>query len=217
MNGGTSSVSGLCILVFVGVGCWEIKSLDHRNGQELVEVFNFVLVTVGHHGNPNIPNFTGLDRFKGEVIHSKEFKHALGFVDKRVCVVGIGNSGGDIAAELSKYSQVFLSTRRGVWIRQRLSVAGMPWDYTFHSRFRLWLHNLIPRKLSNYILKKQLNHKVDHDLYCLKPQNEPDATHPTVNDELPNRIACGMVRVKSNIRRFTETGKWLANCVALEL
>lgn len=30
--------------------------------------------------------------------------------------------------------------------------------------------------------------------------------HPTVNDELPNRIAAGTVRVKPQIRRFTERG-----------
>ena len=58
----------------------------------------------------------------------------------------------------------------------------------------------------NYLVKKQISDKIDHELYALKPLNEPDATHPTVNDELPNRIACGMVKVKPNIRHFTETG-----------
>lgn len=29
--------------------------------------------------------------------------------------------------------------------------------------------------------------------------------HPTVNDELPNRILSGTVQVKPNIRRFHET------------
>ncbi|XP_039587176.1 flavin-containing monooxygenase 5-like, partial [Passer montanus] len=29
--------------------------------------------------------------------------------------------------------------------------------------------------------------------------------HPTVNDDLPNRIISGRVRVKPNVREFTET------------
>ncbi|KAK3714624.1 hypothetical protein RRG08_020880 [Elysia crispata] len=191
---------------FESTGCWEIKSLDHKTGQEVSEIFGFALIAIGHHGDPNIPSFPGLNSFKGKTIHSKEFTDVFDFAGKRVCVIGIGNSGGDIAAELSKYSQVFLSTRRGAWIRRRLASTGMPWDYTFHSRFRWWIHSLVPRQISNYILKRQLSHFIDHDLYGLKSLSEPDSTHPTANDELPGRIACGMVRVKPNIERFTDTG-----------
>ena len=58
----------------------------------------------------------------------------------------------------------------------------------------------------NYLMKKQISARIDHELYGLKSMSEPDATHPTINDELPNRIACGMVKVKPNIHHFTETG-----------
>lgn len=39
--------------------------------------------------------------FKGRYLHSQEYKDAEAFRGKRVLVVGIGNTGGDIAAELS--------------------------------------------------------------------------------------------------------------------
>lgn len=191
---------------FQKTGRWEITSRDNSTGQDLKETFDFVLIATGHHGGPNLPSFPGLDTFQGQTMHSKEFKDALGFSDKRACVVGIGNSGGDITSELSKYCEVFLSTRRGVWILHRLANNGMPWDYSFHTRASRWFQSLVPRKLRNYLWKKDLSTKVDHELYSLKSLSEPDSTHPTVNDELPNRIACGMVKVKPNIRGFTETG-----------
>ncbi|RUS83753.1 hypothetical protein EGW08_008504, partial [Elysia chlorotica] len=187
-------------------GRWDVKSRDHKTGQEITEVFHFVLVATGHHGGPNLPSFPGLDTFKGQTMHSKEFKDALGHVGKRACVIGIGNSGGDISSELSKYCQTILSTRRGAWIMHRLTKNGLPWDYEFHRRSALWILSLMPRNLRNYLVKRDLSAKVDHDLYALKSLSEPDSTHPTVNDELPNRIACGMAQIRPDVRHFTETG-----------
>ena len=43
-------------------------------------------------------------------------------------------------------------------------------------------------------------------MYGLKPDHAFFAQHPMVNDELPNRVACGSVIVKPNIKCFTETG-----------
>lgn len=47
-------------------------------------------------------SLTGLDRFKGEIVHSHDYKTLTGYEDKRIVVIGIGNSGGDAAVELSR-------------------------------------------------------------------------------------------------------------------
>lgn len=44
---------------------------------------------------------SGLKGFKGKTYHSREYKGPEGFKGKRVLVVGLGNSGCDIATELS--------------------------------------------------------------------------------------------------------------------
>ena len=47
-------------------------------------------------------------RFKGRVVHSHDYKNSTGFEDKRIVIIGIGNSGGDAAVELSRVaSQVY--------------------------------------------------------------------------------------------------------------
>ena len=47
---------------------------------------------------------------------------------------------------------------------------------------------------------------LDHDLYGLRPKHRFLEQHPTLNDDLPNRIACGTIIVKPDIARLTTTG-----------
>jgi len=122
-------------------------------------------------------------------------------------VVGIGNSGGDIAVELSKVAKsVHLSTRTGSWILNRVWDRGEPSDLVFLNRFTFALKRLMPRWLQNSIIERKLNRRFDHGRFGLRPEHRFLEAHVTVNDELPNRIACGTVVVKPNIGKFTETG-----------
>lgn len=43
----------------------------------------------------------GIEKFKGRYFHSRDYKNSQEFLDKKVIVIGIGNSGLDIAVELS--------------------------------------------------------------------------------------------------------------------
>lgn len=43
----------------------------------------------------------GIERFRGQYFHSRQYKHPDVFQGKRVLVVGMGNSGVDIAVEAS--------------------------------------------------------------------------------------------------------------------
>lgn len=45
--------------------------------------------------------FKGIDKFNGKLIHTQQYKDSRGFEDKRVLVVGIGNSAADAAVDIS--------------------------------------------------------------------------------------------------------------------
>ena len=47
----------------------------------------------------------GFEKFKGKVLHSHSYKQPFEFQDKKVVVIGIGNSGGDISVELGKHAE----------------------------------------------------------------------------------------------------------------
>ncbi|SFE91462.1 putative flavoprotein involved in K+ transport [Bacillus sp. OV194] len=71
-----------------------------------------VIAATGAFAHPYIPDMEGLSRFKGTVLHSSQYKNTEGFVDKRVVVVGGGNSAVQIAYELAEVAHVTIATRR---------------------------------------------------------------------------------------------------------
>lgn len=77
-----------------------------KSGEAKTEVFDAVIVCSGHHGEKHIPRFPGLGEFKGQILHSHDYRKPLDFTGKRVLVVGLGNSGGDIASEIGQVGQV---------------------------------------------------------------------------------------------------------------
>ena len=52
---------------FATTGQWEVKYRDVGGGEEKTQVFDAILACTGHHADKNVPDFPGLDRFKGKV------------------------------------------------------------------------------------------------------------------------------------------------------
>ncbi|CEF59285.1 Flavin monooxygenase FMO family and Flavin monooxygenase (FMO) 5 family and Dimethylaniline monooxygenase, N-oxide-forming family and Flavin monooxygenase-like family-containing protein [Strongyloides ratti] len=187
-------------------GNWVITYSDNNNKIKS-EVFNGVLLCTGHHKIPNWPEkFPGQDKFKGKITHAHNYKDHRGYEDKIVVVVGVGNSGGDIAVELSRISKsVNLVTRRGTWVFNRIFDFGVPFDIVLNRRFLFSLKRFTPSWLNNAIIESKLTKRFDHKMYGLQPKHRVLSAHPTVNDELPNRLACGTIKIRPNIKCFGET------------
>jgi len=70
------------------------------NGIRCNQEFDLVVVCIGLYSNiPNIPQLPGQDCFKGEILHSSEFKSRDQLKGKKVVVVGFGKSATDAALE----------------------------------------------------------------------------------------------------------------------
>ncbi|XP_033920290.1 dimethylaniline monooxygenase [N-oxide-forming] 5-like isoform X2 [Melopsittacus undulatus] len=191
---------------FAATGQWEV--VTESEGKQEAAIFDAVLVCTGHHTEAHLPlsSFPGINNFKGNYIHSRDYKDTQDFTDKRVVVIGIGNSGADLAVEISQTAkQVFLSTRRGAWIFNRVGPHGYPIDTILTTRTNAFLKNLLSQSMVSNSVEKQLNARFNHSLYGLKPKHRVLDQHPTINDDLPNRIISGRVLVKPNIQEFTET------------
>ncbi|XP_042339776.1 dimethylaniline monooxygenase [N-oxide-forming] 5 [Plectropomus leopardus] len=184
-------------------GQWDVET-ENKEGKKEKHIFDAVMICIGHHCQPNLPlhDFPGIDTFKGKYFHSRDYKTPEEWRNKKVVVIGIGNSGGDIAVELSRVTkQLYLSTRRGAWILNRVGDNGLPLDLSFN-RVLNFLRRILPFGFFCSLGEKVLNQRFDHALYNLKPKHRLFSQHPTMNDELPNRILSGTVLVKPNIRRF---------------
>ena len=86
-------------------GKWKLIVKDLNNGSIVEEVFDGVMVCSGLNNKPVLPTFKDQHKFKGRLIHSHSYRKPNGYEDKTVVVVGIGNSAGDIAVELSTFAK----------------------------------------------------------------------------------------------------------------
>jgi len=158
------------------------------------------MVCSGHHWKPNVVSFKAQDKFKGKVLHSHAYKDQKGFEDKTVVVVGIGNSGVDVAVELSRHSkQVYLATRSGAWIASRIQY-GLPADLVANTRLGYYLPFSVREKLGQVMLQQITG---DIGNFGLKAKFSALSAHPTINGELLGRIIVGSVIAKPNIAEFT--------------
>ena len=108
----------------------------HRRGNEWVAVVNgsevpgrAVVMATGIMSKPVSPQIPDMDSFAGEIIHSVQYRRPEPFLGKRVLVVGVGNSGGEIASELGNAGiDVTILVRRGANVVPR-AIAGVPIQY----------------------------------------------------------------------------------------
>ncbi|XP_017284329.1 flavin-containing monooxygenase 5 [Kryptolebias marmoratus] len=189
---------------FSRTGQWEVVT-ENKDGLEERHVFDAVICCSGHYTYPNLPlkDFPGIETFEGKYMHSWDYKGPEDMYGKRVVVIGIGNSGGDIAVEGSRVAeQVYMSTRRGAWVIRQVSDNGLPVDMKYNTRFVHILFQLLPINVLNWIGENKLNAMYDHTMYALKPKHRLFSQIPVINDDLPLKILSGSVIIKPNVKEI---------------
>jgi cation diffusion facilitator CzcD-associated flavoprotein CzcO len=73
-----------------------------------------VVIATGHYNEPIVPTWPGKDRFGGTLVHSGAYRSGSEYARRSVLVVGIGNSGAEIAADLVEQgaTRVAIAVRR---------------------------------------------------------------------------------------------------------
>jgi cation diffusion facilitator CzcD-associated flavoprotein CzcO len=85
-----------------------------------------VVIASGHNTEPSMPSVPGLEKFKGKVIHSAQYANAKPFAGQSVLVIGMGNTGAEIALDLAENgARPTISLRNGVHIVPR-DLFGIP-------------------------------------------------------------------------------------------
>ncbi|CAK1596581.1 unnamed protein product [Parnassius mnemosyne] len=84
---------------------WDVSFKDLTTGVSETREYDYVFVCNGHYNTPFIPSIPGLKEFKGDVMHSHDYRVPDLFTGKRVLVIGAGPSGMDIALEVTSVAQ----------------------------------------------------------------------------------------------------------------
>ena len=79
-------------------GEWTVNV--NRNGEEVVLRPKQLVLATGMSGIPNVPEFPGAERFKGDQHHSSKHPGGESYKGKRCVVIGSNNSAHDICADL---------------------------------------------------------------------------------------------------------------------
>ena len=112
-----------------------------NDGQKIVEC-DYLAVCSGQHQNANDPRSTfPFDQFTGTFSHSISYKtpYTEQFTNKTVLVVGGGETGSDLAVELSSTvaKRVYMSIREGQWFQARI-LGQQPADVMYTMLMRIW-------------------------------------------------------------------------------
>ncbi len=173
-------------------GGWELEAGGEKH------LFDLLVVGNGHHWDPRYPNFPG--QFDGPQIHSHYYIdpiEPLDLRDKRVLVVGIGNSAVDITSELSRKgvsAAVFISTRSGAYIVPKF-VLGRPIDHW--AKTNPYLPFKMQRVMSG-ILPRLFSGPMEN-FGLPKPNHRFYQTHATLSSELLLRLGQGDATAKPNV------------------
>lgn len=171
------------------------------NGSEVTG--SAVVMATGIMANPVVPDIPGRESFRGEIIHSVAYRSPQAYREQRVLVVGVGNSGGEIASELgADGAAVTVLVRRGANVVPR-TIAGVPIQYLAAAMKRL------PRggRVKIAALIQRLS-EMRHGPPVLPrpPWTVLDAI-PIIGFHLVDAIRSGRVKVKhGTIDRFESTG-----------
>ncbi len=98
---------------------WDVI-FDVGDGRTVSRTVNVIVSAAGLFANPNLPDFPGVERFGGQIIHPTQWPEGLDLSDKRVAVIGNGSTGVQMLgriAEMSEHVDVFQRTPQ--WISPR--------------------------------------------------------------------------------------------------
>ncbi|TDC67595.1 SDR family NAD(P)-dependent oxidoreductase [Actinomadura sp. GC306] len=184
----------------------EVVSVE-RDGAEWVVTtgdgdaarFDAVVVANGHNWDPRWPDPAYPGAFTGMQLHAHDYRTPEVFRDRRVLVVGMGNSAMDIAVDASHvaHGPVLLSARRGVHIVPKY-LFGRPADATGGALAVLpWR---LRQRVAETMLRLAVGNPQDYGLPA--PAGGLFQNHPTISDTILHRLTHGEVEARPGIERM---------------
>lgn len=174
-------------------GGWEVIL---HNGA--IRRYRGLIIANGHNWDPKYPAYPG--RFDGVIVHSAHYKTPDLLRERRVLVVGAGNSGCDIAVESAQHAaRTFHSVRRGYYYVPKYFF-GKPADQVGEISLRLRLPLPVRRWLNGWLLRLVAGSPQDFGLP--KPDHKLFETHPIVNSQMLYYLGHGDIIHKPEVREL---------------
>jgi len=172
-----------------------------------------VVIATGVNRVPHYPSWEGMDTYKGQLIHSRNYKNPKPFEGHKVLVIGMGNTGAEVALDLAEHGlETYISVRSPINVVPR-DVNGRPVQLTAQTLSK------IPFGLGDW-LGTQIRKRIIGDLskYGVPMSDLPPAVQlreegrtPVIDVGTVAYIKSGKIKVLADVSRFHEAGVLIKN------
>lgn len=166
---------------------WTVQLADGTSAE-----FDSVVVASGHQGTPTHPAWK--DDFAGEYLHSHSYRIPEPFRDKRVLVIGMGNSAVDIASDICVVTQsTTISSRSPVLVMPRM-LFGVPTSRVLAKLEKRWMPWPVRRTIRE-LLTRVVHGRMEQWGF-VTPKSR---THPTSHPNLMSHFVWNRITAKPGI------------------
>jgi len=196
-----------------------VNSIRRDEGGYLVETGSdslkarHVVVATGSNAEPIVPRLPAIETFKGEVLHSADYTDAARFAGRAVLIVGMGNTGAEIALDLAESdARPTISVRKGVHIVPRqlfgvpiqmVGIASRPMPQALND----WMFPII----LDFALGKLEKYGIVRPNQGILQQIDEVGRIPVIDVGTVDAITKGAIKIAPDIARFTEHGAEFAD------
>lgn len=182
---------------------WEVTS---KSGKKFLA--ENVVIATGVNRVPHVPVFKNQEAFQGNFVHSINYKNAKPFQNKKVLVVGMGNTGAELALDLSENNvDVTLAVRSPITIVPR-DVNGRPVQLTARTLAKIpfgigdWLGTQIRKIVIGDLTKYGVPLSKQHPVVQLRETGKT----PVIDLGTVAHIKKGKIKIVGKVDQFYEEG-----------
>lgn len=167
-----------------------------------------VILASGINRIPNIPSFENREAYQGKVIHSIDYKNPSPYIGQSVLVIGMGNTGAEIALDLAEQG-----ARPSICVRGEISLVprdinGRPVQTTskilqkFPFGLGDWIGAQVQKVVFGDLSKYGLRISKEYPVQVLMKTGKT----PVIDIGTVAKIKSGEIKVRPGIDRFTAEG-----------
>ncbi len=184
-------------------GSWLVET----NTEQAFEAKNVVIAT-GINRVPNFPTWKGQESYQGQIVHSRNYKNPTPFANQKVLVVGMGNTGAEVALDLSeKGADTYISVRSPINFVPR-DVNGRPVQLTAKQLAKLpfGLGDWLGMQIRKLVIGDLTKYGIPMSKMNPTEQLKTTGKTPVIDIGTIAQVKAGKIKVLPDIEHFYETG-----------
>jgi len=194
---------------------------SHWNVETSSGVFSArsVIVATGVNNKPKFPEWEGQEGYTGTISHSVEYKNPGAYLNSRTLVVGMGNTGAEVALDLSEHGvETFLSVRGALNIVPR-DLNGQPVQEAalVLDKIPFGVGQWLGAKIQGIYFGDLKKYGIDKSKIRPAVQLNTTGKTPVIDIGTVKAIKKGKIKVVGEVSKFNNTGVTLKNSDKLDV